>query len=270
MQGFALFQGEITGGGSTMRRWTNNLLVTGALLAGLPLAHAEAKQDGAAVAPSVAPAVDSAQRRAILDALRPEIADATHGPVEFVVQHLEVQDGWALVWAHPQRPGGAQIDPEAVLPAAQLEFTSSIRVDALLQMRDGDWNLEGYRIGATDVWYACYPGAPATLTGCEHGGAESPAGSFGSFPADFPSSDWMSNSAACYLYLMIGADAAGGRNGNDPTAMQQAAGQWRAQLRQALSEQEVLQFTASETNFRLQTPAAERDNASQWCVENAP
>ena len=92
----------------------------------------------------------------------------------------------------------------------------------------------------------------------------------GQMPANFPDDDPQSNGVACYLYLMIAGDAPDASTGFDAPAMEQAANQWRAQLRQQLNEQEVRQLTASDTNFRLQTAAHERDAAARWCVEHAP
>lgn len=90
------------------------------------------------------------------------------------------------------------------------------------------------------------------------------------FPEGFPSDDAISNGATCYNYLMIGIDASDANTGFDGPAMEQAANQWRAQLLQGLTETEVRQLTASDTNFRLQTPAPQRNAAARWCVENAP
>ncbi|HEX8257588.1 MAG TPA: hypothetical protein VF589_08130 [Allosphingosinicella sp.] len=111
-------------------------------------------------------------------------------------------------------------------------------------------------------------GAPITAAAPANSSAAAPAG--GTFPPDFPAADATSNGSACYLYLMIAAGAADAATGFDAPAMEQAAGQWRALLLQTMAEEEVRQFTAGETNFRLQTPPAERNAAARWCVENAP
>ena len=131
-----------------------------ALLA--PAAPAPAQPGVNATAPARA---GSAQRRAILDALRPPVERALGGPVEFVVGRLDVRDGWALVFADPQRPGGGRIDGRRHFP--NFDDMDGLDVSAILRFRQGRWRLVGHAIGATDVWYCSDPPiAPAALTGC--------------------------------------------------------------------------------------------------------
>lgn len=62
------------------------------------------------------PAPGSAERRAILDALRTEMRRFDRRPVEFVVRHLRVQSGWAWLSADPRSPGGrSRYEREAAL-----------------------------------------------------------------------------------------------------------------------------------------------------------
>jgi hypothetical protein len=62
------------------------------------------------------PAPGTAERRAILDALRAEMRRFDRGPVEFVVRHLRVQSGWAWLAADPRSPGGrARYEREGAL-----------------------------------------------------------------------------------------------------------------------------------------------------------
>jgi hypothetical protein len=107
----------------------------------------------------------TAERRAILAALRPAIVRRARGPIEFVVEKMDVQAGWALAWVQPQRPGGRRIDPASILTKDQLTTTRETRVDALLRRRGDRWEVVRYELGHTDVWYACYRGAPAGLVG---------------------------------------------------------------------------------------------------------
>jgi hypothetical protein len=104
----------------------------------------------AQVGPTAAPARGTAQRTAILDALRPSIEAELRGPVEFRINCLQVHNGWALVNAEPQRPGGRPINPNT-LPDP--EFRDGLTVTAVMSYRDGRWNLVQRAIGATDVWY---------------------------------------------------------------------------------------------------------------------
>ena len=100
-----------------------------------------------AVAP---PRAGSAQRVAILNAIRPAIELQLGRNVEFVPTCVQVWKGWALVAAEPQRKGGKKIDPR-ILP--DWDNRDGLTVTALLQFRYGRWNLVGHAIGATDVWY---------------------------------------------------------------------------------------------------------------------
>ena len=102
----------------------------------------------ALIAASPAPTV----RKAVLDALRPPV-EAKLGPnVEFVVQAIRVEDGWAFVMADPQRKGGKPIDGNRIF-GEDFENMDGLRVDAVLQLRNGRWKVVDYGIGATDVWY---------------------------------------------------------------------------------------------------------------------
>lgn len=108
----------------------------------------------------------TAQRRAILDALRPAV-EARLGPdVEFVVDRISVSPGWALVFANPQRRGGAPIDGRAIF-GDDIDSMDGLAVTAILRFQGGRWNLVDHAIGATDVWYCDgRTGAPASLIGC--------------------------------------------------------------------------------------------------------
>ena len=121
----------------------------------------------AALLPAGASAqVEGAQRRAILDAMRPAIERRLQGPVEFVVRRIDVRDGWALVIADPQRPGGGRIDGRRIF-GEDFEYMDGLTVNAVLRLSGGGWRLVDHAIGPTDVWY-CDPalGAPRALTGC--------------------------------------------------------------------------------------------------------
>ena len=52
------------------------------------------------------PAKGSAERKAILDAIRPAIEAQMRGPVEFQINTMLSDGEWAFVGASPQRPGG--------------------------------------------------------------------------------------------------------------------------------------------------------------------
>ena len=91
-------------------------------------------------------------------------------------------------------------------------------------------------------------------------------------PDGFPSSDQSARGAECVVYLGL-ADQAGSRpGGHDAPILEQAAGQWRAGLMiiGGHSEEEVTQLVGSSVNPLMATPAAQRDAAAAWCVQNAP
>ena len=100
------------------------------------------------------------ERKAVLDALRPAVETKLGPNVEFVVQVIRVEDGWAFVMADPQRKGGKAIDGRRIF-GEDFDNMDGLRVDAALQRRNGRWEVVDYGIGATDVWY-CDVG-PRTL-----------------------------------------------------------------------------------------------------------
>jgi len=106
----------------------------------------------AAFAQVTIPQPGSAQRGAILNALRPVVAKEIGGDIEFVVSTIRMLNGWAYVSAKPQRPGGAPIDWRATKfrKAWEQDMMSDL-VLALLQLQGGDWRVVEYEIGPTDV-----------------------------------------------------------------------------------------------------------------------
>ncbi len=136
-----------------------------ATIAAVPAAgSAEAQPAG--VSATAKPDAGSRQRAAIMDALRPAIERKLAGPVEFVVKRIGVQDGWALVIADPQRPGGGRIDPKRHFPNEVVEFMDGLTVNAILRFSGRGWTLVDHAIGPTDVWYCGVEGPPRALTGC--------------------------------------------------------------------------------------------------------
>ena len=93
----------------------------------------------------------SCERKAVLDALRPLVETKVGSNVEFVVQVLRVENGWAFVMADPQRKGGKPIDGNRYFD--DFDNMDGLRVDAVLQLKGGRWRVVDFAIGATDVWY---------------------------------------------------------------------------------------------------------------------
>lgn len=116
------------------------------------------------------PAKGSAERKAILDAMRPSIEKQMKAPVEFVIQSLKSDGKWALLIAEPQRPGGAAIDPEQTAFAGKSDQMDGLTVTALARMKNGKWRRVTDIVGSMDVAYLAWAdefGAPKSLLGFE-------------------------------------------------------------------------------------------------------
>ena len=147
-----------------MMKLTMRALIIAGLSGAVPLVAPAAAQRG--VSATASAGEGTAQRRAILNALRPAIEQKLGPNVEFVVSRIAVRDGWALVIANPQRRGGGAIDPRDHFAEDQLEFMDGLTVNAVLRFSGGGWTLVDHAIGPTDVWYCGVDGPPRSMTGC--------------------------------------------------------------------------------------------------------
>lgn len=107
------------------------------------------------------PGPGSAERRALLNAVRPEVERQLGAPVEFVVDTLRVGGGWAFAVLQPQRPGGGRISPPR-----GAEFYDGVTTYAVLRATGAGWSAAMVAVGPTDVPYVVF---------CE----EAPRGLFG-------------------------------------------------------------------------------------------
>lgn len=98
------------------------------------------------------PAPGTAERKAVLDAVRPIVEAQVGPPVEFVVKDIRVAGVHAFVIVEPQRPGGGRIDYSHMDRASE-GLMDGLRTEALLTRRNGRWLVTEHAIGATDVWY---------------------------------------------------------------------------------------------------------------------
>jgi hypothetical protein len=117
--------------------------------------------------PLVQPASGSAERKAILDAIRPRAQSDLGGAVEFVVKEMRVQDGFCFTRLEPQRPGGGKIAKSETVFARE-EFMDGLTIFALLSKGGGGWSVLAYVVGPTDVAYQPWPeeyGAPRSIFG---------------------------------------------------------------------------------------------------------
>lgn len=117
---------------------------------------------------------------------------------------------------------------------------------------------------ATTPVNVAVPAAPAAPA--------APATAAAALPPGFPGSDQSAIGANCVVYLGFAGEAGARPGGHDAPILEQAAGQWRAGLMTigGMSEQEVAQLVGSSVNPLMSTPAAQRDAAAAWCVQNAP
>ena len=99
-----------------------------------------------------AAAIAPADRKAILNALRVPVEKHLGKPVEFVVEALRGERGWAFIQAEPQRPGGRAIDGHAYF-RDDWENMDGLTTTAILRQRAGRWSIEAMKIGALDAWY---------------------------------------------------------------------------------------------------------------------
>ena len=104
------------------------------------------------------PARGSADRKGLMDALRPHAEWMLGAPVEFVVHDLRRAGAVAFAAVHAQRPGGAAIDIAATPGArrGQLDaaYMDGSTLQALYRKSGQTWVAVHWAIGATDVWYA--------------------------------------------------------------------------------------------------------------------
>ena len=109
----------------------------------------------------------SPERKAIMNALRIPVQKVLGQKVVFVVDILNVGEGWAFLFGRPQQPSGKKIDYRNTPYAEDVKigmFDDSI--SALLRNKGSGWRVVTYDIGATDVvwetWAEDY-GAPGEL-----------------------------------------------------------------------------------------------------------
>lgn len=106
-----------------------------------------------AAGPIMSPERGSPLRAAVLDAARPLFEHETGGPVEFVINTLNVMGEWAYGDVKLQRPGGSPIDWRKTKFAD--DFTQGMLETGhnlfLLQRTGGKWIVVEYVVGPTDV-----------------------------------------------------------------------------------------------------------------------
>lgn len=103
------------------------------------------------------PAKGSAERKAILDALRIPVERELKQKIIFNARYFNVAGRWAFVGGDPLAPGGGRPDYRGT------EYQNAIDADmfdnnffAILQKTGTKWKVVHYDIGCTDVCYASW------------------------------------------------------------------------------------------------------------------
>ncbi|HXG64777.1 MAG TPA: hypothetical protein VNO70_06695 [Blastocatellia bacterium] len=103
---------------------------------------------------SYAPKPGSAERKAIMDALRAPVEKELRKKTIFKIDHIKAQDGWAFVRGVPRQPDGSPMDYKGtVYEEAIKEGIFDDWICALLRRKGETWEVVTYAIGATDVPY---------------------------------------------------------------------------------------------------------------------
>ena len=104
------------------------------------------------------PAKGSADRKAMMDALRPHAEWNLNAPVEFVVDTLRVEGKLGFAMVTPQRPGGKPIDlsqtPMVERDGFDPAYMDGAAMQALLQKQGKTWVVVHWQMGASDVWWS--------------------------------------------------------------------------------------------------------------------
>lgn len=107
------------------------------------------------------PARGTAERAALMDAIRPHAEWLLGAPVEFVVHELRRSGDLAFASLYPQRPGGGRIDlrytPGAQRGDLYVQDMDGVGMQVLYRKSGQTWVAVHWAMGATDVWYAYGP-----------------------------------------------------------------------------------------------------------------
>jgi len=100
------------------------------------------------------PEKGSAERRAILDALRVPVERQLKQKIVFVADNFKVQGTWAFVSGTPQSLSGGEPDYRGTpYWEAKDEGAFDNNFFALLRKTTGKWRVVKYAVGCTDVCY---------------------------------------------------------------------------------------------------------------------
>ena len=112
------------------------------------------------------PKPGTAERTAILDAVRFPLQAAINQKVIFVVEHMKVEGKWAFLKATPKTKAGGQISYKGTKFAEDADEADELTV-ALLKKRGGKWVAVSHAYFTTDVWWDGlwndHPGCPRSI-----------------------------------------------------------------------------------------------------------
>jgi hypothetical protein len=113
---------------------------------------------GTALGQATTPNKGSADRTAIMNALRIPVERDLKQKVQFKISWLKVQNGWAFLKGIPQQRNGKPIDYKKTQYREAIEDGAfDDWVCALLRKKNGKWTVVQFQIGATDVPYVTWP-----------------------------------------------------------------------------------------------------------------
>jgi hypothetical protein len=129
-----------------MLRKTTFILMVISIFAGAAFAQA-----------AYTPAKGSAERTAILSALRPPVEKELKQKIQFSIDNFKVSGNWAFISGEPQNMSGGRPNYRGT------EYQEAINDGmfdnnffALLRKTGGKWRVVTYAIGCTDVCYATW------------------------------------------------------------------------------------------------------------------
>lgn len=113
---------------------------------------------GAALAQKIyTPEKGSAERTAILDALRRPVEKELRQKISFNIENFNVQGIWAFLSGAPQSANGSAPDYKNTIHQEAIEAGAfDNNFSALLKKTGGKWKVVKYAIGCTDVCYATW------------------------------------------------------------------------------------------------------------------
>lgn len=99
------------------------------------------------------PEKGSAERSAILSALRVPVERDLRQPIVFVVERLNVSGNWAFISGTPQTPSGRRPSLKGTKFEGEEDFFDD-NFFGLLKKSSGRWRVVIHALGCTDVCYA--------------------------------------------------------------------------------------------------------------------